>query len=298
MASPERKKKKKGAKDAATPPASREASAEPRGRSEKKDKKDKKKKKDKSASKEGRSKSKDKKKGKKDRSASKGKKKGVQEEEPAKENKVEAPKEPRAARPLRRGGPAAHGARGRLRRRREGAGQGDRDHAHVREPLRRDHQLDPREQRVGDARPWRADARRSCSAKMPRTRGDGLPRFATGGHDRKASSGAGCCCGATEPFTSIPGLGAAHHDPPHHETDKDRAATKIHALFHRATRTAGGNRRGMVRAVARQAHARAAKRAKFPTSKAPISAVFHSFRLIFGRAIISRNGLEAWMLVS
>ena len=39
------------------------------------------------------------------------------------------------------------------------------------------------------------------------------------------------------------------------------------------------------------------KRAKFPTSKAPISAVFHSFRLTFGRAIISRNGLEAWMLI-
>ena len=38
------------------------------------------------------------------------------------------------------------------------------------------------------------------------------------------------------------------------------------------------------------------KRAKFPTSKAPFSAVFHSFRLIFGRAIISRNDLEAWML--
>ena len=38
------------------------------------------------------------------------------------------------------------------------------------------------------------------------------------------------------------------------------------------------------------------KRAKFPTSKAPISAVLHSFRLIFGRAIISRNGLEACML--
>ena len=38
------------------------------------------------------------------------------------------------------------------------------------------------------------------------------------------------------------------------------------------------------------------KRAKFPTSKAPLSAVFHSFWLIFGRAIISRNGLEAWML--
>ena len=38
------------------------------------------------------------------------------------------------------------------------------------------------------------------------------------------------------------------------------------------------------------------KRAKFPTAKAPISAVFHSFRPIFGRAIISRNGLGAWML--
>jgi len=38
------------------------------------------------------------------------------------------------------------------------------------------------------------------------------------------------------------------------------------------------------------------KGAKFPTSKAHISAGFHSFRLIFGRAIISRNGLEAWML--
>ena len=38
------------------------------------------------------------------------------------------------------------------------------------------------------------------------------------------------------------------------------------------------------------------KRANFPTSKAPFSAIFHSFRLIFGRAIISRNVLEAWML--
>ena len=38
------------------------------------------------------------------------------------------------------------------------------------------------------------------------------------------------------------------------------------------------------------------ERATFPTSKAPISAVFHSFWLILGRAIASRNGLEAWML--
>ena len=34
------------------------------------------------------------------------------------------------------------------------------------------------------------------------------------------------------------------------------------------------------------------KGAKFPTSKAHISVVFHSFWLIFGRVIISRNGLE------
>ena len=38
------------------------------------------------------------------------------------------------------------------------------------------------------------------------------------------------------------------------------------------------------------------KRANFPTSKAQISAVVHSFRLVFGRAIISRHGLEAWTL--
>ena len=38
------------------------------------------------------------------------------------------------------------------------------------------------------------------------------------------------------------------------------------------------------------------KRAKFPTSKAHISVVFRSFRLIFGRAIISRSALDAWML--
>ena len=37
------------------------------------------------------------------------------------------------------------------------------------------------------------------------------------------------------------------------------------------------------------------KSATCPTSKAPLSAVFQSFRLIFGRAIISWNGLEAWM---
>ena len=38
------------------------------------------------------------------------------------------------------------------------------------------------------------------------------------------------------------------------------------------------------------------KGAKSPTSKAPLSAVPHSFRLIFGRAIISRSALEARML--
>ena len=40
------------------------------------------------------------------------------------------------------------------------------------------------------------------------------------------------------------------------------------------------------------------KRAKFPTSKAHFSAVFHSFWLIFGQAIVPRNGLEAWALYS
>ena len=55
-------------------------------------------------------------------------------------------------------------------------------------------------------------------------------------------------------------------------------------------RRAGGLRAG--RRAGRQ------KRANFPTSKAPISATFHSFRLMFGRAIISRNGLDARMLFS
>ena len=37
---------------------------------------------------------------------------------------------------------------------------------------------------------------------------------------------------------------------------------------------------------------------KFPTLEARISIVFHSFWLIFGRAIISRGELKAWMLFS
>ena len=49
------------------------------------------------------------------------------------------------------------------------------------------------------------------------------------------------------------------------------------------------------RATAARRLAGQEKRATCPTSKAHISAVFHSFRLIFGRAIIFRNGLEAWM---
>ena len=40
----------------------------------------------------------------------------------------------------------------------------------------------------------------------------------------------------------------------------------------------------------------AGKGRDIPDSKAPISTVFHSFRLIFGRAIISRSALEACML--
>jgi hypothetical protein len=48
-----------------------------------------------------------------------------------------------------------------------------------------------------------------------------------------------------------------------------------------------------VRAVLGASSTGQRKGAKFPT---PISAVFHYFRLIFGRAIISRSALEAWML--
>ena len=41
---------------------------------------------------------------------------------------------------------------------------------------------------------------------------------------------------------------------------------------------------------------RAAKESEIPNFKGSYLGRFHSFRLIFGRAIISRNGLEAWML--
>ena len=42
---------------------------------------------------------------------------------------------------------------------------------------------------------------------------------------------------------------------------------------------------------------RAAKGCEIPNFKGSnLGRVFHSFRLIFGRAIISRNDLEAWML--
>ena len=46
----------------------------------------------------------------------------------------------------------------------------------------------------------------------------------------------------------------------------------------------------------RQWYAAQEKGATFPTSKAPMSAVFHSFRLIFGRSIIPRSALEACVL--
>ena len=39
-------------------------------------------------------------------------------------------------------------------------------------------------------------------------------------------------------------------------------------------------------------------RATFPTSQAPPSAAFRLYRLIFGRAIIPRSGLDAWMFFS
>ena len=50
-----------------------------------------------------------------------------------------------------------------------------------------------------------------------------------------------------------------------------------------------------VRDEARQFRPARDETATRPTSEAPISAVFQSFRLMFGRAIIPRNGLDAWM---
>ncbi|KAH8069391.1 hypothetical protein JL721_5948 [Aureococcus anophagefferens] len=50
-----------------------------------------------------------------------------------------------------------------------------------------------------------------------------------------------------------------------------------------------------VRDEARQFRPARDERATRPPSKAPISAGFLSFRLMFGRAIIPRNGLDAWM---
>ena len=60
-------------------------------------------------------------------------------------------------------------------------------------------------------------------------------------------------------------------------------------LEHLGVVVPAGKARGQTSAPGRE------KSANFPTSKAPLSAGFHSFRLIFGRAIIPRNGLEACM---
>ena len=45
--------------------------------------------------------------------------------------------------------------------------------------------------------------------------------------------------------------------------------------------------------VCASSHGLTWKGATSPTSKAPLSAVFHSFRPILGRAIVSRSGLDA-----
>ena len=73
-----------------------------------------------------------------------------------------------------------------------------------------------------------------------------------------------------------------------------KSDTEIPEKFYDELRAAYQNSYAIVQSNANIEALRRA--AKFPTSKAPISAIFHSFRLILGRAIISWNGLEAWML--
>ena len=80
--------------------------------------------------------------------------------------------------------------------------------------------------------------------------------------------------------------------------DGDPRANAINAaeiLEHEGARY-GGVTNVELHALAASCDEQGRKRATCPTSKAPISAVFHSFRLIFGRAIISRNSFEARML--
>ena len=84
------------------------------------------------------------------------------------------------------------------------------------------------------------------------------------------------------------------HSTPGSVEPRDAGGKVVVALF--AQRSPGLPRRdGDDSAAARLGWFEAGqhKRAKFPTSKAHISALFHSFRLIFGRAIISRSALEA-----
>ena len=69
------------------------------------------------------------------------------------------------------------------------------------------------------------------------------------------------------------------------------AASKMRALFELYDEDCSGE------LSLQEVVIRAAQESEIPNfTKAPFSAVFHSFRLIFGRAIIFRNGLEAWML--
>ncbi|KAH8095551.1 hypothetical protein JL720_2858 [Aureococcus anophagefferens] len=71
-----------------------------------------------------------------------------------------------------------------------------------------------------------------------------------------------------------------HPDAREPKSGKSIMSEAVEAMGHSRAQLGGKEREGS------EQH----KRANFPTSKAPISAIFHSFRLIFGRAIISRHG--------
>ena len=115
-------------------------------------------------------------------------------------------------------------------------------------------------------------------------------------NERKPAERGGFEVGNVAPF-SCPGLADAATVPPlvlrTHPLDAERAIEDEAAKIRRLADEAAARERAAKDADLPEFHAGQDKRAKFPTSKAPFSAVFHSFWLIFGRAIISRNGLEA-----
>ena len=83
-------------------------------------------------------------------------------------------------------------------------------------------------------------------------------------------------------------------DPHGARRDARRGAAEDVGLGRRRERGPHEGRREAAREVA-EARPGQEKGEKFPTLEAPISIVFHSIWLIFGRGIVSRGELKAWM---